>query len=136
MARKTVRTEIPRSKPEDLLSLGDRIVEKHLELGAESPLKDANIVQLTASLTDAKGKRKESKKLKETSEKLMEASNVSLGTHKGQTSDTPGTALFHIVGCRDALLSHFRGNEEALSEFGFKVVVDSKGAGGPKKGSA
>ena len=78
---------------------------------------------LQTALTKAAADRLESQKLKESAEKKMESSYVALGIAKGQSLSVKDTAYYAIKGIRDGLLKTFKGNEEGLSEYGFKIKV-------------
>ncbi len=124
MTRKTVRVEIPAGKPDQIISLAETINRKHESLGETSPLTSINKMDVFASkLTQGKQLRDESKELKRTSEAKMEEAMVNLGLATGQTSATPDTMYNLLLQVRDLLLVTYRGNEEKLSEWGFKVVV-------------
>lgn len=123
MARKTVKIEIPESKPDDFITLLERIIEKHEDDVSKSPLDDAEVKQLKDIVTAAKKTRLKSQKLKEESEAEMEKAKMQLGIGKGQTSQTPGTGYFLVTKFRDVLLPKFKGTEEELSNWGFKVVI-------------
>lgn len=126
MARKTIKVEIPVKKPEAYSKLLNKILEKHTALGASSPLTGDPDIDMTVfgnKLTAANDKRKESEDLREQSQKLMEQANNIYGSGKGQTVSTEGTLYYMADVIRTALLKKYKNNEEALSEFGFDVVV-------------
>lgn len=50
MARKTVRVDIPTSKPEALMGLGQSILKKHTADGDASPLDKDKMAKLSAAL--------------------------------------------------------------------------------------
>ncbi len=123
MARKTIKVEIPRSKPDAFITLLKAIVAKHDADPATSKLDAAEVSSLKTILTNGEDLRLKSVQAKKLSESLMEESNMALGLGKNQTKDTANTALYLVTGIRDGLLKTFRNNEEKLSEYGFKVVV-------------
>lgn len=123
MARKTVAVEIPIDKVDEFITLCERVIEKHEDDVKNSPLEDAEIKALKKMVTDAKKSRKKSQKLRDESEKEMQQARIFLGIDKGQTSQTPGTGYFLVTKFRDELLPKNKGKEEALSEWGFKVVI-------------
>jgi len=53
----------------------------------------------------------------------MQESESFLGYAEGQTAETPGTVYNLLTSVRNILLETYRGNEEALQEWGFGVVV-------------
>lgn len=126
MARKTIKIEIPVKKPDMFSKLLNKILSKHTDLGAASPLTgdpDIDMTEFATLLTEADKKRKQSEDLREQSQKLMEQANNIYGTGKGQTVNTEGTLYYAADLIKMALLKKFRNNEEALSEFGYDVVI-------------
>ncbi len=124
MTRKTVRVEVPTHKPDQFISLAESINSKHESLGEASPLVSLNKMDVfSGKLGEGKQLRDESKELKRSSESKMEQAKLNLGLATGQTSATPDTVYNLMLRVRDLLLVTYRGNEEKLSEWGFKVVV-------------
>lgn len=126
MPRRNVRVDIPISSPADMITLVDDILERHLELGAGSPLNDPELdmAGLDAQNIIHTDKRKEGNDLHGEGEPLIQAANTALGTAAGQTSDTEGT-VYNLTGrVRDRLLFVHDGEEEELTPFGFNVVID------------
>jgi hypothetical protein len=124
MSRKTVRVKVPYNKSDELISLGEKIVEKHEELGESSPLVSLNKMDVFgAKLGQAGQIRNESRKLRNQSESKMEEAKLNLGIAPGQTKETPDTVYNLMLRIRDQLLVTYQGNEEKLSEWGFNVVV-------------
>jgi hypothetical protein len=133
MSKKTVRVKLHRKSPDKLLKLLTQIKAKHNELGAASPLDPAEVAAIDAIVTAAKPKYEQAKTLAAQAQSLNEQVRVSLGIGKGQTVNTEGTGLYLIAGVRDQLLNVHRTNEEALSMYGFNVVIGSAQVGRPKK---
>lgn len=125
MARKTVRVDIPRSKPEAYLKLIGSIIKKHEADPAASKLDAAELAALKAFYTNGMDLRTRSEEARKLSQSLMEEANKVLGLSKGQSKDVEGTCLYLLTGIRDGLLKSFRNNEEKLSEYGFNVVVNT-----------
>jgi hypothetical protein len=124
MTRKTVRVEIPFRKPDDFIALAENVNNKHEGLGETSPLSVLNKMDVFgAKLGQASGLRDESKTLRNKSESKMEEAKLNLGIAIGQTKETPDTVYNLMLRIRDLLLVTYQGNEEKLSEWGFKVVV-------------
>lgn len=126
MSRKTIRVEIPISRTDEFSKLLKAIVAQHQSLGNNSPLK--NIPNLDMNVfdgnrTDADAKRTKSEKLKAESEDLMLQANTVYGKAEGQDIQSPGTLYNLVAIIRDILLLVYKGNEEALSQWGFKVVL-------------
>lgn len=135
MARKTVRVSVPKDSPEDFLKLLGSVLKKHKQLGDKSPLKNltkVNLKDYEAGLVSVEQQRQKSEELRQQSENLMQQAYTTLGIAKGQTASTPNTLYSALLTIRDYLLALNRGEEEALSEWGFNVVVGT--AKSPKKG--
>lgn len=136
MARKTVRIDIPTGSPDKFSKLANDIKAKHLDLGDDSPFKGSTKVNMTdfiARLKDADDNRKLAQKLAEESESAMQKAQNFYGLGKGQSIDTPGTIYYNIDKIKKVLLIENDENEEALSEWGFNVVVGKSKS--PKKKS-
>ncbi len=124
MSKKTVTVNFYLRQAEKMIALGKRIEEKSAELGDESPLKGSKKLDaLRIAVSDAETKRREAAKQRDASEKLMQESESFLGYAEGQTAETPGTVYNLLTSVRNILLETYRGNEEALQEWGFGVVV-------------
>ena len=126
MARTTVRVKYPKGSGEKLLKLFEEIIEQHKKLGDASPLKNfawLDMNEFEKQTAIAGKKRQESIEHRTESEVLMEEANNIIGTGVGQTNRSKGTLLFMMTTIRDLLLNHFKQQEEALSEFGFDVVI-------------
>lgn len=118
-----MRIEVPASKPEVLLQLSKEVLAEHVALGAGSPLDPANVAKLQSAVSLADSNNTDAKQHAAQASSAFQSRDVALGIADGQTVTTPDTVLFHVTGMRDALLTAYRGNEEKLGEFGFKVVV-------------
>ncbi len=122
--KRTVRIEIPVGSPADFITLAEAIVEKNTAEGINSPLSSKiDMVAYATNTTQAGIDYKQAKiesDLKES--KHGEALNM-LGYAPGQSSETVGTAYYLICSIRDLLLAVYSNNPEALSEWGFDVVV-------------
>lgn len=125
MAKTNVKIDVPGNSPDALIALGEKIDKKNTELAAESPLKSLNMTALKAGLATAKAKKEHARELHKEAEKLNEEADLALGISKTQNSKTPDTVLNIITAARDVLLGINRGREEALSDWGFKVVSGS-----------
>ena len=131
MARKTVRVDVPINSPDAMLKLAGDIEKQHGDPEASSPLKPAKVAEMAARAVEAAKKRARADALDADAKTLRNAADVLIGTAPGQTAETPNTLYNDITGFRDALLVEHRGNEEALSGYGFDVVVGT--AAGPKR---
>lgn len=125
MARKTVRVDLPTGKPDDMIKLAQDIHGKHVAAGADSPLETAKMDKLNVALTPANAKHQSAKDLDAQAQTLRQDRDTLLGIADGQTAETPDTILNLLTYSRDALLLKYRGSEETLSQYGFKVVVGS-----------
>jgi len=123
MSRKTVRVDIPTGSPEVLLKLGLAIKAKHDKDGATSPLDTKKMTALGAALAIAGPKNQEAKDADGLAQTARQARDTSLGVADGQSVNTKDTALNLITYARDQLLLTYDGSEEALTGYGFNVVV-------------
>lgn len=134
MARRTTTVKVKVNKPEDFLALCEALLAKHLALGAASPFAAGDLVDMAAfqnRLTQARQKRNEALQYYAMAEAAMAHSRHLIGSHTGQSSDTPGTLFNSTLNIKKILLALNTTNPEALSEWGFDVVV--KLAKSPKR---
>lgn len=125
MARKTVRVDIPTGSPETLIKLGQDILKKHGVEGSASPLDNAKMTKLGTALTAAAQQNEEAKDADAVAQNARQVRDGVLGVADGQTAYTKDTALNLITYVRDQLLLTNEGAEEALTAYGFNVVVGS-----------
>ncbi|MEO6883529.1 MAG: hypothetical protein ABI199_05850 [Bacteroidia bacterium] len=125
MSKRTVSVTLPHRQPEELLRLAQRIMEKSATNEEVSPIAQSDLAELELLATEAETNRTRSIHLREESEKDMQAARIALGIEKGQTASNPNTLTYLVSKMRDVLLAHYRGKEEQLSEYGFKVVTNS-----------
>jgi len=125
MARRTIRINFPRYKPENLIVNSDLVLKEHQESGESSPLKIFDMHKFETDLENAIAFRKEAKELRRRSETLMQDARRLLGMDYDQNDFTPGTILNLMTTIRDYLLSLNKGHEEALGKWGFDVVIGS-----------
>ena len=126
MARKTVRINVPLGNPDELVSLAAAIHAKHTTLAANSPLKgltDLEMADFGSKATEADSQRKAAKDADRKAQEANGKASTLIGVAPGQTQNTAGTLLFGITQIRDFLAAVNKGNEEALSGWGFDVVV-------------
>lgn len=125
MAKTNVKIEVPGNSPDALIALGEKIDKKNTELAGDSPLRSLKMTALKDGLSVAKTKKEQARELRRQAEKLNEEADLALGLGKTQNSKTPDTVLNIITAARDVLLGINRGKEEALGDWGFKVVSGS-----------
>ena len=125
MARKTVRVDIPTSSPETLMSLGQSIVKKHTADGDASPLDNDKMTKLGAALGIAVPQNQAALDADGVAQKARQLRDQALGVADGQTVYTKDTGLNLVTYARDLLLVENEGQEEALTAYGFNVVVGS-----------
>ena len=126
MARKTVRINVPLGNPDDLVALAESIHTKHAELKDKSPLKGLTELDLDVfgeNATEAGEQRSAANDHERKAQEANGRASSLIGNGPGQTQNTKGTLLFGITQIRDFLAAVNKGNEEALSGWGFDVVV-------------
>lgn len=126
MAKRTVNVKIEIRKPDDFLTLCEAVLAQHLALGAASPFAGNNLVDMDAYQTrviKAREKREEALQYYAMAEAAMAQSRHLIGSHTGQNSTTPGTLLNSTLNIKKILLALNTVNPEAVSEWGFEVVV-------------
>lgn len=123
MGKRNIKIEIPESRPDDLMHLGEDIIAKHNALGGDSPLDNGKITAMGTGITGARAKKIEADGKHASAEKINEQMRNKLGIDKGQNSRTKGTPYHHILGMRDDLLYDNKANEQALEEYGYTVVI-------------
>jgi hypothetical protein len=131
MARKTVRVDVPTNKPNSLITLGQSIMLKHTKDGAASPLDKDKMAKLAAVLAIAVPQNQAAKDADGVAQKARQVRDGAMGTADGQTASTMDTGLNLINYARDQLLLTNEGAEEALTGYGFDVVVGSAKAPKP-----
>ncbi len=127
MAKKNVRVEIPKAKPDKLIELAKLVSAKHVLDGVASPLNGLDMATFNTNLTEAEQKNAKAKQLAKDSEEAFEDRDIALGIGEDQTSTTPGTVYSSLTAVRDTLLGKFKGKDQKLGEWGFKVDTSSPG---------
>lgn len=123
MARKTIRIDLPTSKPDEMILLAEAIDTQHTKLAAASPLNDAKVKAMAARARSAREKRAQADVLDAQAQALRADAATLIGLGAGQTADTKDTLVYDVTGFRDILLTEFRGSEDELQPFGFAVVI-------------
>jgi hypothetical protein len=136
MSRRTINVKVEPANSEKFLELCEAIIAHHTLLGAASPFADGTIVNMTNytdRATRARQKREEALELYAAAEAAMYESRQLIGVAPGQTVLTEGTLYNQTINAKKILLVLNRTNPEALSPWGFDVVVRIAKKTGPKK---
>lgn len=136
MSRRTVNIKIQPQLPESFLELCQNLIDRNTQLGSASPLADNTLVnmdQLNDLTTLARQKRNEALEHYAIAEAAMFESRRLIGYAPGQTVITEDTLYNLVINAKQALLVLNRQNPEALSLWGFDVVVKTSRKTGPKK---
>jgi hypothetical protein len=136
MPKKTVRVTIPTAYPEKMSDLVTHLWERHVNMGASSPLHNNPMIDMTRFeelMNEAVGKRREAEKLYAQYKALMAESRIAFGINAGQTLSTTDTLYHFLNNIKHFLLVKSRGNEEALNSWGFDVKVGTSSVGAKKK---
>ena len=123
MSRRTVRVEIPVNSPEALMVLLAAILAREEDPTGTPEADPAQISKLAALQSAVQIPHTKAKALDAQAQTLRQQRDTKLGVAAGQNMETPDTALNLITRVRDALLVKYHGNEEALSNWGFNVIV-------------
>jgi hypothetical protein len=123
MSKLSIKVDLSESKPDDLIHIGESVLQKHIALGASSPLHALDMAVFEKNLADGKAKRAEAKRLHDEAEKLNQQAGLNLGTDKTQNVATPGTVYSTLARARDILLGIHKGQEKNLNEWGFSVTI-------------
>lgn len=124
-----VSVEIP-ANAEKLIALAARVITKHNNDGAASPIKGLNMADFTAKHQTADAQHKLATQLNRDKEKANKERDHALGIAEGQKVSTEGTVKFYVVSVRDVLLGLYKGREFNLGDWGYDVQF-SGGAGAP-----
>ena len=125
MSRKTVRVEIPTGRVDDLIALCQGVLAKHTADGLASPLDAAKMAKFQSAVGPADTNNTQAKQLDGQAQTLRQQRDTLMGIADGQSAATKDTGLNLLTCARDQLLLVNEGNEEALSQYGFNVVVGS-----------
>jgi hypothetical protein len=139
MGRRTTRIPIYTGNPQEMNDLVKDIWEKHLSMGASSPLLNNPLIDMTLFgnlKTEALAKREEAERLYAEAQGVMEQWRVLMGIDKGQTIDSVDTLYYLVSQIKRYLLVKHPLTPESLSPWGFKVVVRMSKSPVRKKKSA
>jgi len=126
--RVTVKYNIP-TNHDDFLDLADAIWTKHGADGTNSPLVSLDMATFDTKRLAARTARNAGKAAHALAESENGAADVLMGKAEHQNSRSPGTLYYDILGIRDVLKIHNQENPEALSLWGFDVVVGRAAVG-------
>lgn len=118
-----VRITIKRALDE-LIRLGEKIVERHTALGDESPVKGFGIETITGQIGKAEVHLKKARDLHAEAEGETEKAYMLLGLGKGQSVKRPTGTVYYTAGkVRNQLKITHEGEEEQISKWGYNVVI-------------
>ncbi len=134
MSRRTIHIKIQKRQPDKFLTLCEDVIEQHNEQGAASPFADGDLVDMNDynnRVTLARQERNKALEHYAIAETAMAKSRQLIGSEPGQYSTTPDTLINTTLNIKKILLALNTVNPEALSLWGFDVVV--RIARSPKK---
>lgn len=123
MPKKNVKVELPRHSPDNLIKLHKRIIDRHEELGNDSPLKSLDMDKFKVDTEKVEELREQAFLLHAEAQALNQKARLLLGVEKGQNIYTEDTLYNMDSQIRDLLLLVNRNIEEELSTYGFNVVI-------------
>jgi hypothetical protein len=123
MARRTVKIGTPTNRPDRLIKLGNAIVAKHQENGANSPLDPAKMERLKQVIEEADRLHEDTKRFAALSQAARQHRDKILGVAADQGTGTDDTGLHLIVYARKHLALLCDGREQELGSYGFDVTL-------------
>jgi len=123
MPRKTVRIDIPLGRPDVMILLAKKICSQHAAAGDKSPLDAAKLSVLQQVIEVAEEKHLAALAHDAQAQSARQTRDQSLGFAEGQTAYSPNTALNIVTYARNQLLLTLEGDEKALGDYGFDVVI-------------
>ncbi len=133
--RRNLRVTVSRASPKKLVELAELILARHTTMGIGSPLEGAlAMADFSVMTIEARALYNEWDVLFSLAQSLNNQADVLLGYAEGQNSLSTGTVYYDLCLIRDHLLQRYMGEEERMSEWGFKVVLSSR-LTGVKKGT-
>jgi len=125
-----MRIPIPKN-PEELIKLAKAVRDKHVALGAASPLNTIEGIAGFGALVDAADSaHTDAKSLSKQAETATETRDNALGPD----TNTPGTVRFFVAASRDLLAAQNKGSEHKLGDWGY--VVDASAQLTPEQKAA
>ena len=123
-----IKVVLPIDKPEATLKLCKKASDKHIALGAGSPLNGfLDMVDFEAKRASAATLQTNGDTSSDDSQALYGQAKKLCGITQGQNKQTEGTLYWYVLQIRDVLLIKNRMEEENLSQWGFNVVVSQTG---------
>lgn len=123
MPKRNIKVKLPVNSPAKLIKLNKKIIEKHEELGDDSPLKELPMTALKSKVEQAETLRELAARKHSEAEGHNQDARRLLGIDIGQDSFTEGTVYYVDVLIRNHLLGMYINREESMSVFGFDVVI-------------
>ena len=108
-------------QPVKLIELAEKILAKNTLEGVHSPLTGLDIDDFTDKTETAREKDTLAKTLTQEKQLAISTRDLLCGFVKKQTTTTPGTILYYVTQARTLLLGLNKGNEMALTQWGFTV---------------
>ena len=128
MARQDVTVELPVGNAGETAKLLGKVAARNTALGASSPIKDDfNWADIATGITGLENMLKEATEADRKSQSLHYSALSQLGIAPNQNLQTPDTLYPMVAKARDILLVKNQTNPEALSLWGFNVVVNTDG---------
>ena len=124
MAKPSIRVEI-KKKPDFLIGIAERIINKHDSDGENSVLNVINMPDMKQKTVEAREKNSLAYKNSRSKEIAFEARDISLGIKSGNAV----SLNYYVKASRNILLGIYKGKEHLLGDHGFEV---SKNTGGVK----
>ena len=125
-----MRVDVPTNK-DDLVKLGKAIKDKHVALGAASPLSGIEDFDKFAGLVDtAATQHDQSKEFARKSEAATQLADKALG-QTGQVREN--TVRWFVTAARDLLLATNKGKEQKLGDWSFTVDASAQSTSQPAK---
>ena len=126
MATLVSKIEFPRSSPDNLITMSEKLIGKHYENPKAVSIAPEKTEILRANIALAKQKREEAKAFSERAIKLNGEADKILGIAIGQTLEDEttiagGVSLFSKYAQLD-----FKGDLEKLKDYGFTVTLSIK----------
>lgn len=117
------RVNIP-TNPDKLIQLSQTVLDKHVAVGAASPLGGLKITEWTANSTLADTQNKSAAQLRRDAEKATQARDNAISDNTN-----PLGVEFNVKSARDILMALYKGREQQLGDWGFDVDMSARPSG-------